>query len=137
MPDVRLERLVHVYPHGAARALDGVDLLIGRGERVALVGQNGSGKTTLVHHLNGLLRPTEGRVLVDGADATGRTVAQLAHQVGLVFQDPDRQIFARSVASEVEFGPRNLGLDGAARRVAVVEALAAVGPGLRPLSPRN
>ena len=61
--------LVHVYREGAVRALDGVDLAVGAGERVALIGQNGSGKTTLVRHLNGLLRPTEGRVLVDGVDA--------------------------------------------------------------------
>jgi energy-coupling factor transport system ATP-binding protein len=94
---------------------------------VALVGQNGSGKTTLVRHLNGLLRPTSGRVLVDGQDAADRTVAQLARDVGLVFQDPDRQIFAGSVRAEVEFGPRNLGLRGEALRSAVDHALAAVG----------
>jgi energy-coupling factor transport system ATP-binding protein len=86
-----------------------VSLDIGQGERVAIIGQNGSGKTTLVRHLNGLLRPTEGRVLVDGTDAALLSVAQLAARVGLVFQDPDRQIFAGSVRAEIEFGPRNLG----------------------------
>jgi energy-coupling factor transport system ATP-binding protein len=120
------EGLVLVYP-GGVRALDGVDLHVDAGERVALVGQNGSGKTTLVRHLNGLLRPTEGRVLVDGTDAAGLTVAQLAARVGLVFQDPDRQVFAGSVAAEVEFGPRNLGRSGAALRSAVADALAATG----------
>jgi energy-coupling factor transport system ATP-binding protein len=126
MTDIRVEGLVHVY-QGGVRALNGVDLAIGAGERVALIGQNGSGKTTLVRHFDGLLRPTAGRVLVGGADTSGRTVAQLAREVGLVFQDPDRQIFASSVRGEVEFGPRNLGLRGAALRSAVGEALRATG----------
>jgi energy-coupling factor transport system ATP-binding protein len=124
--ELAVEGLVHVYP-GGVRAVDGVDLRIAPGERVALVGQNGSGKTTLVRHLNGLLRPTAGRVLVDGRDAAARTVAQLASRVGLAFQDPDRQIFARSVRAEVQFGPRNIGLRGAQLRAATEEALALVG----------
>jgi energy-coupling factor transport system ATP-binding protein len=124
--EIRVEGLVHDYP-GGVRALDNVDLVIGAGERVALVGQNGSGKTTLVRHLNGLLRPTAGRVVVDGVDAATRTVAQLARIVALAFQDPESQIFAGSVRSEVEFGPRNLGLRGSALRGAVDEALEAVG----------
>ncbi|MBA3307327.1 MAG: ABC transporter ATP-binding protein [Chloroflexi bacterium] len=126
MIPLRMESLVHVYRPSAVRALDGLDLSVGPGERVALVGQNGSGKTTLVRHLNGLLRPTTGRVLVDGVDAAGLRVAQLARRIGLVFQDPDRQIFAGSVRSEVEFGPRNLSMSEAERLVAVEEALAAV-----------
>ncbi|MCV0404169.1 MAG: energy-coupling factor ABC transporter ATP-binding protein [Chloroflexi bacterium] len=127
MADLRVERLVHVYRESGVRALDGIDLEIRAGERVALVGQNGSGKTTLVRHLNGLLRPTEGRVLVDGHDAGSMTVAQLAARIGLVFQDPDRQIFAGSVRAEVEFGPRNLGRSGAELSAAVADALAATG----------
>ena len=127
MPDLAVEGLVHVYRQGGVRAVDGVDLRIGTGERVAIIGQNGSGKSTLVRHLNGLLRPTAGRVLVDGVDAASRTVARLAHTVGLVFQDPDRQIFAGSVRAEVEYGPRNLGLRAAELRAAVDQALAAVG----------
>jgi len=129
MLDLRLVRLVHVYPEGPVRALDGVDLTIPAGQRLALVGQNGSGKTTLVRHLNGLLRPTEGSVEVGGDDAAGLTVAQLARRVGLVFQDPDRQIFSGTVRAEVEFGPRNLGMGGAALRESVSEALAATGLG--------
>ena len=127
MTELRAEALVHVYRNGGVRALDGIDLRIGPGERVALIGQNGSGKTTLVRHLNGLLRPTEGRVTVDGADAASLTVAQLAARVGLVFQDPDRQIFAGSVRDEVEFGPRNLGRSGEELRAAVASALEATG----------
>ena len=127
MTDLALEAVTYRYPRGGALALDGIHLRIPPGQRVALVGQNGSGKTTLVRHLNGLLRPTSGRVLHDGNDVAGRTVAQLARSVGLVFQDPDRQIFAGSVHSEVEFGPRNLGMRGARLRAAVDGALADVG----------
>lgn len=133
MTEIALVDLVHVYgnsgdDHGeGVRAVDGVSLRIGAGERVALIGQNGSGKTTLVRHLDGLLRPTSGRVMIDGVDAVTRTVAQLARVVGLVFQDPDRQIFAPSVRAEVEFGPRNVGLHGADLRASVGEALEATG----------
>ena len=127
MVDIAVEGLVHVYARGAVRALDGVSLAFGSGQRIALVGQNGSGKTTLVRHLNGLLRPTAGRVLLDGADTAERTVAWLARRVGLVFQDPDRQIFSGSVRAEVEFGPRNLGVSGADLRAIVDQALEAVG----------
>lgn len=127
MTELRAEGLVHVYRDGAVRALDGIDLVVGPGERVALVGQNGSGKTTLVRHFNGLLRPTSGRVTVDGTDAVKMTVAQLAARVGLVFQDPSRQIFSGSVRAEVEFGPRNLGRSGGGLQDAVRDALLATG----------
>lgn len=127
MTDLTLEAVSYRYPRGAALALDGIDLRIAAGERVALVGQNGSGKTTLVRHLNGLLRPTSGRVLHDGTDVARRTVAQLARSVGLAFQDPDRQIFAGNLRAEVEFGPRNLGVSGDDLRGAVDAALADVG----------
>jgi energy-coupling factor transporter ATP-binding protein EcfA2 len=123
---LQTEGLIHVYP-GGTRALDGVDLAIGRAERVAIVGQNGSGKTTLVRHFNGLLRPTEGNVLVEGTDAAGQRVARLAAVVGLAFQDPDRQIFAGKVRAEVAFGPKNLGRTGAELQRAVDEALVATG----------
>ncbi len=126
MTELRLEGVRFDYP-GGVRALDGVDLVIRPGERVALVGQNGSGKTTLVRHLDGLLRPTAGRVLVGGVDAAGLTVARLARTVGLAFQDPDSQVFASSVRAEVSFGPRNVGLRGATLQAAVDWALESVG----------
>lgn len=127
MTELRLEGLVHVYPDSGVRALDGIDLRIDAGERVALIGQNGSGKSTLARHLNGLLRPTEGLVLVDGQDARERTVASLAGDVAVCFQDPDRQVFSGTVAAEVDFGPRNLGWSADVRRTAVATALDAVG----------
>jgi energy-coupling factor transport system ATP-binding protein len=128
MIEIQVDTVTHEYP-GGVRALDGLSLRIGPGSAVAVVGQNGSGKTTLVRHLNGLLRPTSGRVVVDGVDAAGLRVAELARTVGLVFQDPDRQIFAGSVRREVEFGPRNVGLRGEALEEAVRSALAMVGLG--------
>jgi energy-coupling factor transport system ATP-binding protein len=94
---------------------------------VAIIGQNGSGKSTLVRHLDGLLRPTEGRVLHDGVDVAGTRVAALASRVGIVFQNPDRQIFAGKVRSEVEFGPRILGRSKAEIAAAVDAAIEAVG----------
>jgi energy-coupling factor transport system ATP-binding protein len=123
---IRCEDLSFVYPDGT-RALSGVDLEIRAGEQVAIIGQNGSGKSTLVRQWNGLLRPTEGRVLVDGAPTEGRRVAALARLVGLAFQDPDRQIFAGRCRTEVAFGARNAGLRGAALDGAVKAALEAVG----------
>ena len=123
---IEISGLVHVYPDGT-RALDGLDLRVAPGEIVAIVGQNGSGKSTLVRHLNGLLRPTGGTVRIDGRDIAGQRVARLAATVGLVFQDPDRQIFAGHVRAEVAFGPRNLGLRGAELDRRVAEALEVVG----------
>jgi energy-coupling factor transport system ATP-binding protein len=126
MTELALEDIGFVYPDGT-RALEAVDLRIGSGERVAIIGQNGSGKSTLVRHLNGLLRPTEGRVLHDGADVADRRVAELAARVGIVFQNPDRQIFAGRVKAEVAFGPRILGRSSEAAASAAGEALTAVG----------
>jgi len=123
---IQTEDLGFVYPDGT-RALTGVDLSIPATTPVAIIGQNGSGKSTLVRHFNGLLRPTEGRVTVGGRDVGRRHVAQLAREVGIAFQNPDRQIFAGSVRAEVAFGPRNLGLRGDELESAVTSALASVG----------
>jgi energy-coupling factor transport system ATP-binding protein len=126
MTALRLEGVGFVYPDGT-RALSGVDLEIAEGESVAIIGQNGSGKSTLIRQLDGLLRPTEGRVLHDGEDVTSTRVAQLARRVGIVFQNPDRQIFAGRVRAEVEFGPRILGRSRAEAAAAVEAALMATG----------
>jgi energy-coupling factor transport system ATP-binding protein len=123
---VTIEDLVHRYPTGV-EAVRGVSLTIAPGEAVAILGQNGSGKTTLVKHLNGLLRPNGGDVLIDGVSTGDRTIADLARTVGFVFQNPDDQLFERSVSREVSFGPRNLGLPSADVSRLVAGSLAAVG----------
>jgi energy-coupling factor transporter ATP-binding protein EcfA2 len=106
---LRAEGVWYSYP-GREPALRGVDLEIGAGQFVALVGQNGSGKTTLAKQFNGLLRPGRGSILVDGQEIAGRETADLATTIGYCYQNPDHQIFASTVAEEIEFGPRNLGV---------------------------
>lgn len=123
---IRCVGVAFAYPAGT-RALDGVDLEIRVGERVAIVGQNGSGKSTLVRQFNGLLHPDAGKVEILGAPTAGRHVAELARDVGLAFQNPDRQIFAGRVGREVEFGPRNIGRSGPELAAAVDAALESVG----------
>jgi energy-coupling factor transport system ATP-binding protein len=110
--DVVLEAtdLWFAYDDGPS-VLQGVSLEIKGGDFVALIGQNGSGKTTLAKHFNGLLRPTRGRVLLNGEDNRERSVAYLARSVGYVFQNPDHQIFSATTREEIAFGPRNIGLE--------------------------
>nr|WP_205808917.1 ABC transporter ATP-binding protein [Micromonospora sp. HNM0581] len=124
--DVRGVR--YTYPDGHV-ALHGVDLSVGRGERVALLGPNGAGKTTLVLHLNGILVPTEGQITVGGLTIgpDRATLAEIRRRVGIVFQDPDDQLFLPTVAEDVAFGPANLGLRGPELAARVDEALGAVG----------
>jgi energy-coupling factor transport system ATP-binding protein len=114
---IEIKDLHFTYPAGVD-ALRGISLTIESGEHVAIVGQNGAGKTTLVKHLNGLLQPSRGQVLIGGWDTTKYSVAKLARRVGYVFQNPDEQLFSRNVGAEVAFGPKNLGFDE--RRVAAL-----------------
>jgi cobalt/nickel transport system ATP-binding protein len=120
----------YAYPDGHV-ALRGVDLSVGRGERVALLGPNGAGKTTLVLHLNGILNGGGGSVAVGGliVDRDRATLTEIRRRVGIVFQDPDDQLFLPTVGEDVAFGPANLGLRGAELAARVDEALAAVGMG--------
>jgi energy-coupling factor transport system ATP-binding protein len=104
-----VEHITHLYP-GGVLALKETNLRIQPGEVLGVVGQNGSGKTTLVKHFNGLLRPTSGKLLIMGQDSAAQPVHLLARHVGYVFQNPNHQLFATSVQSELEFGPTNLGL---------------------------
>jgi energy-coupling factor transport system ATP-binding protein len=122
MDAIALEHVSFTYPDGP-QALRDVTLTIPVGQFVALVGANGSGKSTLARHLIGLLRPTTGRVVVNGLDAAGRSVGELAHHVGFAFQHPEQQLFSPSVREEIAFGPRNLGLRGAALDERVSETL--------------
>lgn len=122
-----VEGVHHAYPDGRV-ALRGVDLEVATGERVAVLGPNGAGKTTLVLHLNGVLLPQAGRVLVDGLDTTAKAdVREVRRRVGIVFQDPDDQLFCPTVRQDVAFGPANLGLDHDEVAARVDEALDAVG----------
>lgn len=127
---ITVDHIDFTYP-GGTHALRGVSLQIANGEAVAIVGENGAGKTTLVKHLNGLIKPYTGRVLVgndgDMWDTKEHTVAKMAARVGYVFQNPDDQILERTVRAEVAFGPRNLGLSEAEWSAAVDTALEQVG----------
>lgn len=107
---IDVQNVRFIYP-GDVEALRGVSLSIESGERVAIVGQNGSGKTTLVKHFNGLLKPIEGTVRIGDWDSKDRRVAEMASRVGYVFQNPDEQLFNKTVWGEIAFGPRNLGFD--------------------------
>ena len=123
-PAVELRDLWFSYPDGVP-ALQGVSLVAPRGQFIVLVGPNGGGKSTLARHLNGLLRGQRGEVRINGQPTADRAVADLAADVGYVFQNPDHQIFAPSVREEIAFGLRNQGLRGAALQARVDEALAA------------
>ncbi len=112
---IQIEHLTHTYMPGspfAAVALKDITLTIEDGELIGLLGHTGSGKTTLVQHLNGLIKPTEGKVIVDGADICekGTSLLEVRRKVGLVFQYPEYQLFEETVAKDIAFGPKNLGL---------------------------
>ncbi|MEA2001365.1 MAG: ABC transporter ATP-binding protein [Actinomycetota bacterium] len=123
VPTIAVVGLGFAYPDGTP-ALRDVDLHIHPGERVALLGPNGAGKTTLVLHMNGIHMPQQGAVSVSGLTLTKDNVMEIRRRVGVVFQDPDDQLFMPTVRDDVEFGPRNLGLEGAALDERVNTALA-------------
>lgn len=125
MTILAVENLGFSYPDGTC-AVAGVSFAVARGEHVAVVGANGAGKSTLLWHLNGLLTGS-GRVVVDGVALSRSSVAAIRRQVGLVFQDPDDQLFCPTVAEDVAFGPRQARLPGGEVQRRVDAALAAVG----------
>jgi cobalt/nickel transport system ATP-binding protein len=121
-PAIRVEGLRYRYPDGRM-ALDGVDLCIAHGERVAILGPNGAGKTTLMLHLNGVLTATSGTVEISGITLARKTLRDIRRRVGLVFQDPDDQLFMPTVAQDVAFGPANFGVTGDELAARVAAAL--------------
>ena len=125
-PVLDVAGLAFAYPDGH-QALFGVDLHVHEGERVALLGPNGAGKTTLVLHLNGILTGGAGTVHVSGMPVEKGNLAEIRRRVGVVFQDPDDQLFMGSVRADVGFGPANLGLRGAELETRVMTALEQVG----------
>jgi cobalt/nickel transport system ATP-binding protein len=125
-PALEVEGVAFAYPDGH-QALFGVSLRIAQGERVALLGPNGAGKTTLVLQCNGVLLPGAGRVTVTGLPVAPEHLREIRRRVGIVFQDPDDQLFMPTVAEDVAFGPANLGLRGAELETRVKAALGAVG----------
>ncbi|MDB1087273.1 ABC transporter ATP-binding protein [Streptomyces sp. ACA25] len=125
-PSLEVSGLAYAYPDGH-RALHGVDLTVPRGERVALLGPNGAGKTTLVLHLNGILPPVTGQVRVAGLPVVKEHFAEIRRRVGIVFQDPDDQLFMPTVREDVAFGPATAGLRGGELEARVGRALARVG----------
>jgi energy-coupling factor transport system ATP-binding protein len=128
---ITVEHLSHIYQTGAVQktALVDINLEIARGSCAAIIGVTGSGKTTLVQHFNGLLRPTSGRVIVDGTEvgSQGADMQRLRQQVGMLFQFPEAQLFAPTVYADVAFGPQRLHLDRHEVRIRVRAALEQVG----------
>jgi len=125
-PVLDVRGLAYAYPDGH-QALYGVDLHVHQGERVALLGPNGAGKTTLVLHLNGILTAGAGSVSVSGLPVAKEHLQEIRRRVGVVFQDPDDQLFMPTVRDDVAFGPANLGLKGPALEQRVMDALDKVG----------
>jgi cobalt/nickel transport system ATP-binding protein len=128
MPALEVRNVSFAYPDGRV-ALRDLDLTIEAGERVAVLGPNGAGKTTLVLHLNGILRPRAGSIVVDGLTIADQDIGEIRRRVGIVFQDPDDQLFMPTVHDDVAFGPANLGLRGEALGHRVHDALDRVGMG--------
>jgi len=118
---ITVNNLIYDYPDGT-RALNGINLQIKKGEFIAFIGQNGSGKTTLSKCLNGLFKPTQGEVIVDGLVSQKTSIVQMVKRVGYVFQNPDHQLFNNNCWDEIAYGPRNIQLDEEEVKIRVEEA---------------
>ena len=125
---VEVKNLRHVYPDGTA-ALRDVSFRITHGESVAIIGANGAGKSTILLHLNGYLAPSSGEIRIGDFPMSKATLPEIRRTVGMVFQDPDDQLFMPTVYDDVAFGPLNLGLSGAEVEKRVTDALQRVGAG--------
>jgi len=129
---VIIEKLNHIYDKGTpyeTKSLDDVTLEIKKGEFVAIIGHTGSGKSTLIQHLNGLIKPSSGKILVNEFDVTAEKakMTDVRKKVGLVFQYPEYQLFEETIAKDIAFGPENLGLPSKQVEARVREAMALVG----------
>lgn len=126
---LEMDNLVYRYPGRLELALAGASLTVSAGTRIAVIGRNGSGKSTLLLHANGTLRPISGQVRFASKPVTydRRCLLMLRRHVGIVFQNPDEQLFSASVAQDISFGPLNLGLDARAARRRVEEAASLCG----------
>lgn len=129
---IKLENITYIYGAGTPfekTAIKDISLTINKGEFVGIIGHTGSGKSTLVQHLNGLLSPTKGRVLIHGIDTAKKTKEskEIKRKVGMVFQYPEHQLFEETIADDIAFGPKNLGLDEKEIEKRVHEAMDFVG----------
>ncbi len=127
---IKVENLSYVYMKGTPyekKALDKVNFVIADGDFIGIIGHTGSGKSTLVQHLNGLLKPTEGKIYINGVDISAKNTKELRNQVGIVFQYPEHQLFEETVFKDVAFGLEKRGLSKAEIEVKVNEAIQTVG----------
>ena len=141
-PILQVKALTHTYSAGTPfehKAIDNVDLEVMPGEFLGIIGHTGSGKSTLIQHLNGLLRPTGGEILLDGEDiwAKPKEIRRVRFQVGLVFQYPEYQLFEETVYKDISYGPKNMGLDASEidRRVRQAAAFAGIDEDMLEKSP--
>ncbi|KXS41568.1 MAG: cobalt transport protein ATP-binding subunit, partial [Methanolobus sp. T82-4] len=109
-PVIELKNTSYFYASSKTKALDDASLRIYPGEKIALLGANGAGKSTLFKHLNGILKPASGQVLINGKEISRNNIREVRQTVGIVFQNPDDQILAPTVEQDVAFGPMNMGL---------------------------
>ena len=123
---LKINNLSYAYPDGH-KALKGIDFSINQGESIAILGPNGAGKTTLILHLNGILGELEGEIKVDGLEYSSENIGKIRKTVGVVFQDPDDQLFMPTVIEDVMFGPKNFGYSNEESETNAVEALKMVG----------
>jgi|TARA_B000000609_G_C24174264_1_gene352652 cobalt/nickel transport system ATP-binding protein len=123
---LKINNLSYAYPDGH-KALKGIDFSINQGESIAILGPNGAGKTTLILHLNGILGELKGEIEVDGLEYSSENIGKIRKTVGVVFQDPDDQLFMPTVIEDVMFGPKNFGYSNEESETNAVEALKMVG----------
>lgn len=139
---MKIKNLKYIYSPNSPfeqKALDNINLEIKQGEFIGLIGHTGSGKSTLVQHLNGLIKPTEGNIIIDGVDITEKDakLKEIRQKVGLVFQYPEHQLFEETIYKDIAFGPKNLGLDKDEVHERVKEAMEQVGLDFENLKDRS